>query len=165
MVAVREHVALWKVACRGAFPAPSSTLVGITATGHGGISALPPVPGASPAWPRRWHTWCLGLTMQVGNTGKKCAMALLPTDGEVCYWVGDAGLVVLSSVLKWHGAACYQGLLLQLKLANSESDKSCGRFNACWKVIFPTILEKKPIILQLFFSCLISTTEAIQHLQ
>lgn len=30
--------------------------------------------GAGPAWPRRWHVWCLGLPMQVDNTVKKCAV-------------------------------------------------------------------------------------------
>jgi len=90
---------------------------------------------------------------------------LLPTDGWVCFRVGDSGLAVLSSVLTWHRIPRYQGLSPQLKLANSESAKSCGSFNVCWKVIFPTLLEMKSILPQLFFSCPVSTTEAIQHLQ
>lgn len=158
---MRENIALWKVVFRGAIPAPAapwgvSLPQAMVAFQHGhpywGPARHGHIGGTSDIldFPCRWIT-----------QARKVLWGLLPAGGWVCFWVGDSGLVVSSSVLKWHGIACFQGLSLQLKLANSEADKSCGRFNACRKIIFPTLLEKKSILLQLFFSCLISTTEAI----
>lgn len=158
---MRENISLRKVVCRGAITALSCSLGGLAVPGHGSISARPPLLGAGPTWP----SGVLDFLCRWITQTRSALWGLMPTNGWVCFWVGGSGLVVLSSVLKWHGTACYQGLPLQLTLVNRESDKSCGRFNACWKVIFPTLLEKKSMLLQLFLSCPISTTKAIQHLQ
>lgn len=158
---MRENISLRKVVCRGAITALSCSLGGLAVPGHGSISARPPLLGAGPTWP----SGVLDFLCRWITQTRSALWGLMPTNGWICFWVGDSGLVVLSSVLKWHGTACYQGLPLQLTLVNRESDKSCGRFNACWKVIFPTLLEKKSMLLQLFLSCPISTTKAIQHLQ
>lgn len=169
MVAIREKTSLWKVVCRDVIPAPSNTLWGMAVPGHGGISAWPPLGGVG-GWGASQHghvggisgifrflcRWVTQTTSVVEPSAHWC---------WICFWVRDSGLAMWSPVLKCHGTACYQELSLQLELAKSESDKSCGRFNTWWKVEFPTLLEKKTTLPQLFFSCPVSTVEAVQHLQ
>lgn len=120
-------------------------LGGISAADHGGISAQQAqhghVGGTSDIldFPHRWIT-----------QARNVLWGLLPTDGWVCFWVGELRPACVILCIKMARIACYQGLSLQLKLANIESDKSCGRSNACWKVIFPSLLKNKSIFLQLF---------------